>query len=469
MEAFAGVGAQRMALQRLRVPFQIRAISEIDKDALIAYATIHCDLLEKLSAYTFPDQDTMLDILQKKRIGFDYVKQKHTLNHRTKLAYLQKVYLADLLTHNLGDISLIRGRDIQKLDLLTYSFPCTDLSKAGRMEGMRKGSQTRSGLLWQVERLLLELYELHALPQILLMENVPDVIGSRNKRDFDEWYRRLEQLGYQSFYKVLDAKDYGIPQHRERCYMVSILGAYVYTFPEGIPLTRKLRELLEHEVDEAYYLNERRIHMFSDMSDRNGFIRGDRFQPYAGMQKGVAKTLLTRAGQCPTDNYLYQYEPVQQLHTDEDDSVQWEAVQDAILLPENTRRGFVLAQEGDGVYINRTASKRGVVQKQMIQTIKCSVQDLGVVQNMRIRRLTPRECWRIMDFTDADHDRCVQAGISETAMFKLAGNSIVVAVLTAIFRNLFVKKEVDDKDGSRKRTAEGRTEAIDPCGRQSGL
>lgn len=441
MEAFAGVGAQRMALQRLSVPFQIRAISEIDKDALIAYATIHCDLMAKLSAYTFPDQDTMLNILQKKRIGFDYVKQKHTLNHRTQLAYLQKVYLADILSHNLGDISLIRGRDTQKLDLLTYSFPCTDLSKAGRMEGMRKGSQTRSGLLWQVERLLLELYELHALPKILLMENVPDVIGSRNKRDFDEWHRRLEQLGYQSFYKVLDAKDYGIPQHRERCYMVSILGAYAYTFPEGIPLTRKLRDLLEREVDDAYYLNERRIHMFSDMSDHNGFIRGDRFQPYDGMHKEVAKTLLTRAGQCSTDNYLVQYEPVQLLHADANGNVQWEAVQDAILLPENTRRGFVLAQEGDGVYINRTASKRGVVQKQMIQTIKCSVQDLGVVQNKRIRRLTPRECWRIMDFTDADYDRCVQAGISETAMFKLAGNSIVVAVLTAIFRNLFVKKE----------------------------
>lgn len=127
--------------------------------------------------------------------------------------------------------------------LLTYSFPCTDLSLAGKQAGMSKGSGTRSGLLWEVERLLDECNG--NLPQVLLMENVPQVISSANIKDFAEWVAKLDSLGYHSEWQVLNATEFGVPQNRKRCFMVSVLGDYYYTFPHGKPLQKRLKDVLQ--------------------------------------------------------------------------------------------------------------------------------------------------------------------------------------------------------------------------------
>ena len=121
---------------------------------------------------------------------------------------------------------------------------------------MSKGGSTRSGLLWQVERLLSEVDE---LPQILLMENVPQVVGDKNMADFALWIKFLDGLGYRSKYKILNAKDYGVPQNRERCFMVSWLGDHYYDFPKPIPLELRLKDVLEKEVDEKYYLSDAQL------------------------------------------------------------------------------------------------------------------------------------------------------------------------------------------------------------------
>lgn len=118
---------------------------------------------------------------------------------------------------------------------------------------MSRDSGTRSGLLWQVERLLKEMTE---LPQILLMENVPEVVSDKNIADFAEWIAFLDVLGYRSKYEILNAKDYGIPQNRERCFMVSWLGNFYYDFPKPFPLVLRLKDVLEYEVDEKYYLSD---------------------------------------------------------------------------------------------------------------------------------------------------------------------------------------------------------------------
>lgn len=121
---------------------------------------------------------------------------------------------------------------------------------------MSKGSGTRSGLLWEVERILSEIKDSGGeLPQILFMENVPQVHGKKNMADFQKWIQFLESLGYTNFWKDLNAKDYGIAQNRNRCFMFSFLGNYTYRFPDPIPLTRKLKDYLEDEVDEKYYIN----------------------------------------------------------------------------------------------------------------------------------------------------------------------------------------------------------------------
>lgn len=118
---------------------------------------------------------------------------------------------------------------------------------------MSRDSGTRSGLLWQVERLLKEMDE---LPQILLMENVPEVVSDKNIRDFAEWIAFLDSLGYRSKYEILNSKNYGVPQNRERCFMVSWLGDYYFDFPEPFPLEIRLKDVLEPVVDEKYYLSD---------------------------------------------------------------------------------------------------------------------------------------------------------------------------------------------------------------------
>ena len=356
IELFAGVGCQREALKRANIEHEVVAISENDK----------------------------------------YVSRAYELLHGP--------------TNNLGDIRKIDK--LPKADLWTYSFPCTDISLAGKMKGFDKGSNTHSSLLWEVQRLLEVAKENNELPKYLLMENVKNIVSKKFMPLFQSWLDYLDGLGYKNFYKVLNAKDYGIPQNRERCFMISIRDKNThYEFPKPIPLTRKLAYLLENDVDEKYFLSEKLITCFTDMKDRHGLIRGLRFKPKYMSSADYAFTITTHAGYRPTDNY--------------------------IIIPQDTKEGYALAEVGDGVYTNRCPSKRGVVQKSMIPTLKTSVSDIGVVDNdkdelISIRRLTPRECWRLMGWDDNQIDKVINE-FSNTQLYKMAGNGIVVEVLNKIF------------------------------------
>lgn len=195
-EAFAGYGSQSIALRNIGVPHEVVAISEIDKYAIQAYEAIHGPVL------------------------------------------------------NLGDISKIKVEDIPQHDLFTYSFPCQDLSVAGKQAGLGKG--TRSGLLYECEKIIE-----HCRPKYLLMENVKNLVGKKFKPQFDEWLKYLEGLGYTNYWKVLNAKDYGVPQNRERVFVVSILGEHTpYEFPKPIPLDKCIADILEDQVNEKYYINK---------------------------------------------------------------------------------------------------------------------------------------------------------------------------------------------------------------------
>lgn len=171
-----------------------------------------------------------------------------------------------------SDVTKIHADDLGIVDtdtytyIMTYSFPCTDLSKAGKQKGMSRESGTRSGLLWEVERILKEMNE---LPQVLLMENVPDVVSPAFVEDFAEWVGFLDGLGYTSKHAILNAKDYGIPQNRARCFMVSWLGDYFYDFPDPQPLKKNLADLLERDVDERYYLSNQEVKMFDEHLKRH--------------------------------------------------------------------------------------------------------------------------------------------------------------------------------------------------------
>ena len=203
IELFAGIGSQAKALERLKENFEHYKVVEFDKYAIKSYNAIHGTNFET----------------------------------------------SDITKINASDLEIVNTDQYEYI--MTYSFPCQDLSLAGKQRGMLKGSGTRSGLLWEVERLLDECEE---LPQVLLMENVPQVIGKKNIDDFKQWQTTLEALGYKNFVELLNAKNYGIPQNRNRCFMVSILGNYKYEFPKPFELKIRLKDMLEEQVEEKYYL-----------------------------------------------------------------------------------------------------------------------------------------------------------------------------------------------------------------------
>ena len=166
------------------------------------------------------------------------------------------------------DITEISGDDLgidnqeKYIYLLTYSFPCQDLSVAGKQAGMDKGSGTRSGLLWEVERLLDELDP--DLPDYLIMENVTQVHSKKNIDNFEKWIKFLESKGYHNYWQDLEASQYGIPQHRNRTFMVSSLKEIDYEFPRTIPLKRVMRDMLDEKVEEKFYIDNEKAQALID-------------------------------------------------------------------------------------------------------------------------------------------------------------------------------------------------------------
>lgn len=259
IELFAGVGSQAKALGRLGANFEHYKISEWEVNATASYKAIHKgnDDVDYSAEFT---KEQLAEILFNIGISTDG-KKPLTLKEiaRKNEQWKRTVYNNFKATNNIGSILNIKGADLGIVDtdkycyMMTYSFPCQDLSLAGKGKGMAKGTNTRSGLLWEVERLLNECKE---LPQILLMENVTQVHGKNNKEHFDEWIAFLESKGYRNYWKDLNAKNFGIPQNRNRTFMVSVLGDYTYEFPKEFPLGLRLKDMLEDSVDEKFYLSD---------------------------------------------------------------------------------------------------------------------------------------------------------------------------------------------------------------------
>lgn len=435
LELFAGYGSQALALENLGIDFT-SDISEIDRYAIQAYNQLHGD------------------------------------------------------THNWGDITKIDETQLPYYDLITYSSPCQDFSVAGLGKGGDIDSGTRSSLLWECERIIRAVK-----PKYLLMENVKNLVGEKHKHNFIKWLKVLESLGYQNFWKVLNAKDYGVPQNRERVFVVSILGGGQYLFPNPIKLEKRLKDVLESDVEDKYYLSQRLVNGFLARVERkdSGFAREINIRD----KDNVASALTARMAKCGiTDNYIQEpialdeqnkcirYDgTVGTLTTGGSSPKHNNRVIEPLRIREATQKGYAEAYEGNSVTLDEPNSqtRRGRVGKQMSNTLTTSC-NIGVVQvgnivetdsfggnpergrvyddkgispclstmqggglepkikdNYRIRRLTPRECWRLMGVKDEQFDKLHD--ISNTQLYKLAGNSIVVDVLMGIFKNLFLSDE----------------------------
>ena len=459
IEFFAGYGSQALALKYLGVPFEHWKICEWAVKSIQAYKDIHFTDDNFDYSWCYENKEDIVDHLYELGISSNY-NEPMTSQQISRLndEQLRTIYNNIRVTHNLVNIQTVCGEDLEIVDtdkydyILTYSFPCQDLSLAGKGKGMSDTS-TRSGMLWEVERILTECKELETLPQILIMENVPQIHSSDNVQDFNKWQLRLEELGYKNYFQDLIATDYGIPQTRNRCFMISILGDYSYTFPKPIPLKLKLKDMLEDNVDEKYYLSDKMINCFLSESENSKFPRKERFLQTlkATNEKGIAATLCTTGGTRATDNFI--------------------KVKNA------TKQGYLEATDGDGIDISsRMEHHRGNVQKDKIQTITTSGgNDRGVVigtyqysksdnfmkgkdrlqlgkdtsdtlqttpkegvvnSDLRIRKLTPRECFRLMAVRDEDFEKCAK-NQSNASLYHLAGDSIVVDVLCHIFYQFF--------------------------------
>ena len=537
-EAFSGVGCQAMALKRITDNYELVGFSEIDVHAIKSYTAIHGEV------------------------------------------------------KNYGDITMMAT--IPECDIFTWSFPCTDLSKAGKQKGLSDG--TRSGLVYEVLRLL---HHTERKPKVLIMENVVDLVQVKFVDAFNAIQKELEELGYTNYNEVLNAKDFEIPQNRERVFMVSILGDevnphYSYDFPIKRPLKIRLKDVLEENVDEKYYLSSKALSgvinttfqsskLESRTEDENGLcptintMQGGGLEPKVAIKtwNGETKAYKTKEADMPRDR-IYTEDSVGFTITTNESQMPHIAIKEdtfvgkkykdfykengyvpdffnpynnveikdviptittqsastttsaTVLIKEATTKGYAEATDGDGVYINRPEQKRGVVQKGMIQTIKANSNDVGVVvksqlkaqmaetlieqgkvqefdvirhsytksrmngemkdiqennmsptldtradclgvvvqqkgrgynkggkheicpsitsnsfqennhllSNLRIRKLTPLECWRLMGISDEDYWKAKNAGISNSQLYKQAGNGIVVNVFEAILREM---------------------------------
>lgn len=462
IELFAGYGSQAMALKRIGAKFEHYRVVEFDKYAIASYNAVH--------GTDFPPMD------------------------------ITKVHAGDLNICDTGKYCYF----------MTYSFPCTDLSVAGKQAGMKKGSGTRSGLLWEVERILCEIKESGGeLPQILFMENVPQVHADANMADFQKWIDFLSGLGYANYWQDLNAKDYGVAQNRNRCFMFSFLGEYNYHFPQPTPSTKRIRDYLEESVDSRFYVSNKALKGFAEHAKKQK-EKGNSFHAVCRDTSDIAATIKSRYYKDGSD-CLIRSNVVWQINSSQDGkvvdpdgialtqmaghyntmkiieptivamrgrnpenlsdrttgapteqrlepntqglcncltSVQKDnLVMETVKIKQATKGGSAECEVGgvfDASYPNST-TRRGRVQDRgnICPTIMAQNQELCRVEttptSYRIRKLTPRECGRLMGVSDEDISKMAEVN-SNTQLYKQFGNSIVVDVMCAMFRNLNIKQ-----------------------------
>ena len=479
-EAFAGYGSQSLALERLKRHFpefdyEVVGISEIDKYAVTAYNALYGDV------------------------------------------------------PNYGDISKIDWKEVPDFDLFTMSSPCQDFSQAGLQKGGAEGSGTRSSLLWECRRAILA-----KKPKYIVFENVKALVSQKFLPYFLKWQNELASYGYTNFARVLNAKDFGVPQNRERIFMVSILDRQAaYHFPEPFPLDRRIKDILEEDVDERYFLSEKLTKTV--LSDgKNGFPGGsgvrtendytaptitatcykiqrsncfikypsdkticlnskvDGKQPSlehkvydcggisTAITTGFMPSVLTPKRNEYGKSVRKEYENGQlnesrhkmtdlEPRTDGVSNTITTAQKDNLLcvpvavIGSAQKNAYVGSVDGPSPCINAACGMGGGQTPMIVQTArgfnKGGLHEISPTisanswecnnflkeDDFKIRKLTPRECFRLMDMDDKYIDRIQEAGISNSQQYKLAGNSIVVNVLYHIFRKMFVEKENENE------------------------
>jgi DNA (cytosine-5)-methyltransferase 1 len=292
-ELYGGIGSQHKALTNLGVEISEHYLVEVDINATISYAAIHCDLNSHLDDEVPSDID-MIAYLR----PFNFWSNENPYDvAKLPKAKLKTLYLAQQLSNNLGDVYQLD--DLPPVDLITWSTPCQDFSNAGLKKGF---DGAKGGLTF----ITLELFrKLSHKPTFLLFENVPMIVSEVFRDGFNRMLIELDELGYENIVMKLNAKDYGIPQNRDRVFVLSIRKDYHanYSSPKPIELQLRLKDMLQDEVDERFYLSDKMINfLYKNNKKQEEQKNGFRFTPKKDAM--VAKSITTLSGNRPDDNFV---------------------------------------------------------------------------------------------------------------------------------------------------------------------
>lgn len=403
-EAFSGYGSQALALNRYNVQYKSVGIAEIDKYAVKAHEELHGPV------------------------------------------------------KNYGDVSLLEVKELPDMDLFTYSFPCQDISNAGKQRGLEKGSGTRSSLLWECERIIKG-----KRPMFLMMENVKNLVGKKNKPHFDEWLQVLESLGYNNYWKVINAKWCGVPQNRERVFCVSIrkdIDNGMFNFYEDFDNGIRLKDILETEVDGKYYLSDEMTKGLIERITSDGKYKGYINQnTQASKVMDVEKEMQTICA--GTHGYANGYVKVKEAtkkgykEANPGDNINLEhpnsttrrgrvgvgvanclttscnqaVVEPNVLTPKRTEYGKSIRKQYEKGEIKESRHNMTELKPRtdgISNTITTVQKDNWLHDSYRIRKLTPYECLILMGLTHEEAMILVNSGISNSQLYKMGGNSIVI-------------------------------------------
>lgn len=384
LSLFSGIGAFEKALTNMEINYELAGFSEIDKYAITSYCAIH-------------------NVEESK---------------------------------NLGDVSKVDIENIPNCDLVTYGFPCQDISIAGHQKGIIKG-ETRSGLLYEALRIIKD-----KKPKYAIAENVKNLVGKKFKDDFEGLLKELDDLGYNSYWQVLNAKDYGVPQNRERVFVVSIrkdVDNGKFEFPQPFDSELRLKDLLENEVDEKYYINK--PYKLISRKENNSVckqiakveLNGHDYLKRVYDENYCSPTLPTGTGGNHEPKILelgyFPYPNSDKKHQS-NTFYSAEGLSQTLDTCQGGNRQMKILED---FYKNRPTREY----TEYSPSLRAERQGLKIDNGSRVRKLTPLEYWRLMGFDDKDFYKAKETGMSNTQLYKQAGNSIVVNVIEEIYKILF--------------------------------
>ena len=416
VELFSGIGSQAKALKNIGLKINVQATCEWDMHAFIAYDAIHNNTLLDINVSELSD-DEIFNRLKSYTLSND---GKAAMDSRTLHAYgpevLRRTYSAIVRTNNLVDVSKVKGSDMPDgTDVLTYSFPCQDLSNVGAFHGYNKGidrfSGSRSSLLWQVGRILAEMKDAgRSLPRYLVMENVPTLLSSRHIGNFNTWIKELEDLGYKSRYFPLNARDFGIPQNRPRLLMMSV------QVGEDREKADRIADQLQSMTSESIVDDYKNSPYFEDIKVKD-LLR---------LPKKKGSKIWREAVECTPND------------TDSRRKI-WN--ENPKIVNENNE-------------ITHEPFIRTITTKQDRNPNSGNIYfDCGIEGRGKFRYLTPRECLLFMGFTDNDYERLIENNpiikvhsclFPRDKIIRMAGNSIPVKLLEGFFYQLYKLEEVNN-------------------------